>query len=43
MQDLIEAVKNDDFKTVEYILQKERDLTTSIDTRESDKVLSSMV
>ena len=43
MQDLIEAVKNDDFKTVEYILRKERDLTTSIDTRESDKVLSSMV
>ena len=40
IQDLIEAVKNDDLKTVEHILQKEGEITTSIDARESDKVLS---
>ena len=40
MQDLIEAAKNDDITTVAHILQKGEDISSIIDTRESDKVNS---
>jgi hypothetical protein len=36
MQDLVEAAKNDDIITVEHILQKEEDISSIIDARESD-------
>ena len=40
MQDLIEAVKNNDLKTVENILQKEEEPSTIsiVDARDSDEV-----